>query len=338
MYLLPLTIAAVALPWRHTWLIAGLAVICYTALMFWYQPLPMMQMDMSGMSGDDMHTMHMQHQHESGFTIHLLGMWAGFVVSAIVVAFFVERIGRNLREYDSLIAETREKALESERMLALGALATGAAHELGTPLATIAVLSMELAEEYADHAELAAQLGVMRQQVNRCKEIISSITASAGEARAEDGRPMALDQFLEQTVMRWRDMRPSVLLQCSMHGSTPAPIIAADRTLGQALVNLLNNAADASPEKVEMEIGWTDTELHLQIRDYGPGLAPEMEPRVGTPFFTTKKNSGGLGLGIFLSKTIIERLGGALRLGNRLEGGALTEVSLPLVKLLLRKS
>ena len=144
MYLLPLTIAAVALPWRHTWFVAGLAVVCYSALMFWYQPLPMVAMDMSATGMEDMHMTHMQHN--SGFSVHLLGMWAGFVVSAGVIAFFVERMGRTLREYDQLISKARERALESERMLALGSLATGAAHELGTPLATMAVLTRELSD------------------------------------------------------------------------------------------------------------------------------------------------------------------------------------------------
>ena len=163
MYLLPLTVAAVALPWRNTWLIAGLAVACYTGLMFWYQPLPVMQMDMSGMSPAEMRAMH----HGGGFSIHLLGMWAGFVVSALVIAFFVERIGRNLREYDQLIAEAREKMLENERMLALGTLATAAAHELGTPLATMAVVAGEMVEDCADQPQLAQSLSLLRSQIDR---------------------------------------------------------------------------------------------------------------------------------------------------------------------------
>lgn len=337
MYLLPLTVAAVSLPWRQTWLVAGLAVSCYTALMFWYQPLPMPPMDMSGMdmsgmSAEDMHMMHMSHP--SGFSVHLLGMWAGFVVSAAVIAFFVERIGRSLREYDSLIAETREKALESERMLALGTLATAAAHELGTPLATMAVVAGEMAEDCADQAQLAESLALLRTQIDRCKHILTSITVSAGQQRAEDGQGQALDEFLQQTIARWQDTRPATQFDCILQGSLPAPVIAVDRTLGQALVNLLDNAADASPHFVELSASWTGTDLTLSIRDHGAGLSPEVAENIGTPLFTTK-GGNGLGLGLYLARIIFERFGGTVELANHPQGGAVTKVHLPLKVLLV---
>lgn len=333
MYLLPLTIAAVALPWRHTWLIALLAIACYSGLMFWYQPLPMMQMDMSSMSMEDMHRMHMKH--DSGFSIHLLGMWAGFVVSAGVIVFFVERMGRNLREYDRLIAETREKALESERMLALGSLATAAAHELGTPLSTMAVVAGEMADDCASQPHLAESLALLRSQIDRCKQILTSITASAGRQRAEDGRGQALDDFLEQIILRWQDTRPATRLECRMNGSTPAPAIAVDRTLGQALANLLDNAADASPEGIEVSGHWNAVELSLDIRDHGPGLAPEVARKAGTPFFTTKQDQG-MGLGLYLARLILERFGGSVALESHPQGGTLAHVRLPLDNLLLK--
>lgn len=339
MYLLPLTVAAVALPWRHTWLIALLAVGCYSALMFWYQPLSMMamdmsSMDMSGMSREEMRKMHMGHQ-ESGFSIHLLGMWAGFVVSALVIAFFVERIGRNLRDYDRLIAEAREKMLESERILALGTLATAAAHELGTPLATMAVVAGEMADEVVDRPQLAASLALFRTQIGRCKEILTSITATAGQQRAEDGQGLGLDKFLEQTIAHWRDMRPETRLEYHMQGGHPAPVIAVDRTMKQALVNLLDNAADASPGHVEISGRWDAGELSLAIRDYGAGLSPEIADKAGTPLFTTKADHG-MGLGLYLARIIFERFGGTVDLQNHPEGGSLATIRLPLKALTIK--
>jgi two-component system, sensor histidine kinase RegB len=328
MYLLPLTIAAVALPWRYTWLVALLAVACYSGLMFWYQPLPIMQMDMSGMDTAHMH-------HDSGFSIHLLGMWAGFVVSAGVIAFFVERMGHNLREYDQLIAKTREKALESERMLALGSLATAAAHELGTPLATMAVVAGEMVDDCAGQPQLTESLALLRSQIDRCKQILTSITASAGCQRVEDGQGQALDDFLEQIILRWQDTRPATRLECRMSGSTPVPSIAVDRTLGQALTNLLDNAADASPDGIEVSGHWNSIELSLDIRDHGPGLAPEVVRKAGTPFFTTKQDQG-LGLGLYLARLIFERFGGSVVLENHPQSGTLTHVRLPLHNLLLK--
>jgi len=333
MYLLPLTVAAVALPWRNTWLIAGLAVACYTGLMFWYQPLPVMQMDMSGMSPAEMRAMH----HGGGFSIHLLGMWAGFVVSALVIAFFVERIGRNLREYDQLIAEAREKMLENERMLALGTLATAAAHELGTPLATMAVVAGEMVEDCADQPQLAQSLSLLRSQIDRCKQILTSITASAGCQRIEDGQGEMLDDFLDRTLTDWHDAHPATQLDCQLHGSSPAPLIAVDRTLGQALVNLLDNAADASPSRIEVSGDWSPAELSLTIRDYGSGLTSEAADRAGTPFFTTKEDRG-LGLGLYLARLIFERFGGTVDLSNHPQSGTLTTVRLPLAMLLVKEN
>lgn len=336
MYLLPLAVAAVSLPWRQTWLVAALSIACYSTLMFWYEPLPIMQMDMSGMDMANMtaeqHMQMMHGHHESGFSLHLLGMWAGFVVSAGVIAFFVERMGRSLREYDQLIAQTREKALESERMLALATLATAAAHELGTPLSTMAVVAGEMADDCAEQPQLAQSVALLRSQIDRCKTILTSITASAGQQRAEGGRRQALDDFLSGIVSGWQDTRPATRFECRLHGPLPAPVIAVDRTLGQALVNLLDNAADASPEQIELDGEWTPTDLNLTLRDHGPGLSPEAESRIGTPFFTTKEDSG-MGLGLYLARIILERFGGTVQLSNHPQGGAVTRIRLPLAAL-----
>lgn len=317
MYLLPLTVAAVALPWAWTWLIAGIAVASYTLLMFYYQPLAQP---------------HAHHHGGSEFSTHLLGMWLGFVISAGIIAYFVVRIQRNLREYDRMLADAREKVLESERMLSLGALATGAAHELGTPLATMAVLTREMSEEHAGDPALAQDFALLRQQVDRCKEILSSLAASAGQMRGEGSQGLALDDFLEQTLQRWRDTRPALQLDCTLHGTTPAPQIAADRTLSQALVNLLDNAADASPQHVDIRGGWDDGGLRLDIRDFGTGLSPEIAGRAGTPFFTTK-NEDGMGLGLYLARMILGRFDGGVTLENHPQGGTVTRIRVPLAKL-----
>lgn len=317
MYLLPLTVAAVALPWAYTWLIAAIAVACYTLLMFYYQPLAQP---------------HAHHHDGSEFSTHLLGMWLGFVISAAIIAYFVVRIQRNLREYDRMLADAREKVLESERMLSLGALATGAAHELGTPLATMAVLTREMSEEHAGNPALAQDVMLLRRQVDRCKEILSSLAATAGQMRGEGAHGIALDDFLEQTLQRWRDTHPALQFDCALHGTTPAPHIAADRTLRQALVNLLDNAADASPQHVDLQGGWDAAELRLEIRAFGAGLAPEIASRAGTPFFTTK-HADGMGLGLYLARMILGRFDGGVTLENHPRGGTITRVRLPLINL-----
>jgi two-component system sensor histidine kinase RegB len=319
MYLLPITVAAVALRATYTWLIAGLSITCYTLLMFYHVPLS---------------HLHMHMRDDAKLDIHLVGMWIGFVVSSVIVAIFIARIGQNLRDYDNKIAEVREKALESERMLALGTLATSAAHELGTPLATMAIVSKELTQEYSNQPELLVQLSILQKQVWRCKEILASITRNAGQARADAGQGLPMRAFLQDAVQRWRDTRPATELVVTMPSNTFNPSIAMDRTLTQAIQNMLDNAADESPERVLFDAVWNEKFLKIQIRDFGKGLSAETKNQLGTPFFTSK-NEQGMGLGVYLTQITLARYGGELSLINHAEGGVITIVNLPLKKLRL---
>ncbi len=322
MYLLPLTVAAVTLSWRYVWGITGISIASYTTLMFFYVPLS---------------HLHMHYHLGSEFNIHLFGMWMGFVICALVIAAFVTRIGQNLREYDQLIAKARETTLESERMLALGTLATAAAHELGTPLSTMSVVVGELARNNTDQPHLAEPLALLTRQISRCKDILSSITASAGEPRAEDALGQTLDHFLNQQIARWHDSHPVTELVYNLQANGTTPLIAVDRTLGQALNNLLDNAADASPQRIELNAEWNAKQLKLTIRDFGDGLAEEVAGKIGVPFTSTKSGKG-MGLGLYLSRLVFERFGGTLHLANHPGGGVETSVLLPLASLILRTS
>lgn len=321
MYLLPLTVAAVALRRAYAWLLAFIAVSCYSALVFYYVPLSHLHMhDIAGKTLD----------------IHLVGMWLGFVVSAGIIAFFVTRIGQSLREYDQLIATIREQSLESERVLSLGTLAASAAHELGTPLSTMAVISSELAQELAQHPQQLEQLQTLRNQIMRCKEILSSITRNAGQSRADDGQGQALREFLLEMITRWQDTRPTTELVLNISDNEYNPRIFTDRTISQAMQNLLDNAADASPEQIELSVNWDDQRLLLHIRDFGRGLSDAVKQQLGKPFFSAKAERGteaGMGLGIYLTQIILSRFNGDLQLNNHPDGGVLAIVRLPLKNL-----
>lgn len=324
MYLLPITVAAVALRAAYAWIIAGLSIACYTLLMFYHVPLSHLHMHAQLGAANSIH-----------LDIHLVGMWLGFVVSSIIVAIFIARIGQNLRDYDKTIAIVREKALESERMLALGTLATSAAHELGTPLATMAIISKELTQDYANQPELVQQLAIMQKQVSRCKEILSSITRNAGQARADAGQGFTLRDFLQEAIQRWRDTRPATELVVNMPNLTHNPVIFMDRTFTQALLNLLDNAADESPERILFDAHWDEKTLKIQIRDFGAGLSAETKSKLGTPFFTSK-NDEGMGLGVYLTQVTLARYDGKLSLNNHPDGGVLTLVHLPLKNLRIK--
>lgn len=311
LYLLPLTLTAAALTRTYTWAMAGLTVTCYSALLFVYVPLP---------------GTHAVHGEE--FQLHVVGMWLGFLLSAGLIAWFAVKMAATLRSRDRLVNAMREQELTHERVLALGTLATGAAHELGTPLSTMAVLVKDLTPGKAVATET---LSILRNQIARCKEILSSLSAAAGQVRAEAGSSRPLDAWLEELMQRWQSLRPGVPVRTHFDGTRPSPRIVAEQTLAQAITNILNNAADASPAAVEVSGHWTEDELVLEIADRGSGLAPEIMNRAGEPFLSTKGE--GLGLGLFLAYTTFNRFGGAVRLLARAGGGTLCRLTLPLAAL-----
>jgi two-component system sensor histidine kinase RegB len=313
-YLLPLIIAATILPRRYTWFMASLTIACYSGLFFYNVPLP-----------------HNGMHHDGGFQMHVFGMWLGFVMSAGFVAVIIVGLAHNLRERDRRLAEAREQALQNERLVALGTLATGAAHELGTPLGTMAILTAELEQEYVDneHSDLHRKLGILRQQTERCKEALSVISASAGASRAESGHRMPVGAYLDEVISEWQAQRPDVTLEFCPEQSNESGEIIAERTLTQALINVLNNAADASPEHVKLDGNWTMTTLSLEISDRGPGLSAELHEQLGRTPVTTKTE--GLGVGLFLAHATIQRLSGNLVIENRNRGGTRVRITLPLL-------
>lgn len=314
LFLLPLTISAALLPGKFTWLIALLTVLCYTLLLYAYVPLPF--------AG---------HMEEQEFGIHILGMWSGFVLSAGLIASFVARMGHTLRERDHLLAQSRERALRDERIVALGTLAAGAAHELGTPLGTIGLLAGEIEAEAGSDPQLAARARILRQQVRRCKETLAMLSMSAGQSQADTGRPRRLDRWLEDLLDQWVQLRPGITCRRRIGSDgAAAPEIVAEQTLSHAVFSILNNAADASAEGVEVAADWDDQRLWLEVCDRGAGVTPLTVSSAGKTVFSGKRPDEGLGLGLYLACSVIERLGGDLRLSNRDGGGACTRVELPL--------
>lgn len=311
LYLLPLTIAAAALPARYAWSMAGLTVVCYTLLLFFFQPL-----------GQD-HSMH-----SSAFNLHILGMWVTFLVSAVLIASFVTTMSASIRARDRELAAARERALRDEQVLALGTFAAGAAHELGTPLATIAVLSREMENDHRAVPGLAPDLQLLRAQVDNCKRIITGLTTAAGQARAEHVSRQDVRTFLDAVIGKWTLLRPQVKLAVSWQGTGATPEIISGETISQTLINILNNAADASPQEIEIGASWNADALTIEVRDRGPGITEEIAAQAGRRPISTK--SEGRGIGLFLANATVDRLGGSVALFNRDGGGGCTRVAIPL--------
>jgi two-component system sensor histidine kinase RegB len=311
LYLPGIAIAAVVLPGRFAWSVVALSVVAYSLLVFYYVPLPVTDA-------------------ERATRLHLAGMWLIFVASAALISWFVARMAAAIRSRDLELAAAREEALRNERVVALGSLAAGAAHELGTPLATMAILAGELSRESALRPDAQEDLALLRSQIEHCKGIITGLAARAGQARAEGGGAVALDGWLEQAIARWRRLRPHAEAKVSLHG-TAAPRIVGEATLEQAVLNLFNNAADADGGRIEIEAEWDSDRLRLEVRDRGPGFDENVLLAAGRAFVTTRAE--GTGIGLFLAHAAVERLGGRIVLANREGGGAVTRVELPLDKL-----
>jgi two-component system sensor histidine kinase RegB len=309
LYLPTIAIAAVVLPGRFAWSVVALSVTAYSLLVFWNIPLPVPDA-------------------ERATRLHLAGMWLIFVASAALIAWFVARMAAAIRSRDLQLAAAREEALRNERVIALGSLAAGAAHELGTPLATMAILAGELGHNADLSTEAREDIALLREQVEHCKGIITSLAARAGQSRAEGGGAITLDRWLEQVIARWRQLRPHAEAKVSLHGKAAAPSIVGEATLEQALLNLFNNAADAGGGEVDIEAEWDKERLRLEVRDRGPGFDEKVLLAAGRAFVTTREE--GTGIGLFLAHAAVERLGGRIVLANRDGGGAVTRVELPL--------
>ncbi len=309
LYLPLIAIAAAILPVRLAAIVAAASIGGYSLLFA-------------------VHTAVHIHDTEQAIRIHLIGMWLTFVFSALIISWFVARMTAALRSRDAALATAREAALRNERVVALGNLAAGAAHELGTPLATIAVLAGELARHENLPADLRDDAQLLAGQVQECKRIITQLAARAGSSRAEAAQAVALDAWLAALTARWQAQRPLVQPRIELRGERPGPRLVPDATLEQALLNLFNNAADVSPAAVDIAAQWSRTALELDVLDRGPGIADDIARRLGHETLTTRAD--GHGIGLVLAFAAIERSGGSLRFSARAGGGTCASVRLPL--------
>ncbi len=306
--LLPLLFAATLLPRREIWIIAIQTIIAYTALLV-YGSVP---------AGE--------HAGHSGmFQMHVVGMWIGFLFCAGFVSTLLVSMAENLRQQ-------REQALRNDKLVALGTLAAGAAHELGTPLGTISLLADELRSDTDDfdQQEIREKAEIISSQIDRCKEALSVMSFSAGEERMESGSKVAVGQYIKDTLAEWQQLRPGSHLSQSIDTGCGQFEIIAERTLTQALVNLLSNAADAAHSQITVRAHCEDHHFKLDIMDDGAGFEQHMFSEIGKAPIKSRKGKDGLGVGLFLAYASIQRLGGSISVGQRAEGGTVISVLLPL--------
>ena len=308
-YLISISIAAIVLPPLYTGVIALTTLLCYSLLLSFHIPV-------SAIAPHDMgHSM-------AGNNLHIWGMWANFVISAAIITYFVSRMASELKLQQQKIAEHREQQLQDEQLLAIGTVAAGTAHELGTPLNTMKLLVDEMLIQQKKNPDL----DLLSQQIDQCRTTLKQLQTTANESSAEVYSPQLLHIYFGQLFERWQLMRPELKTTISYADCpAPAPELKFHPTIAQSILNLLNNAADASPESVDVSISWTDTEIEIQIKDCGEGFDTA---NIIEPFSSSKPT--GLGLGLFLSQSTVTRFGGSVNLQNLVDGGTLTTINLPI--------
>jgi two-component system sensor histidine kinase RegB len=260
-----------------------------------------------------------------------------FGLNAALLVVFINRISRNLRARDARLAALRERAAEEEHIVRMGLLASGAAHDLGTPLATLSVILGDWRHlpHFTSDPELLAEIDEMQAQVQRCKATLSGILLSAGEARGESSLETTVSTFLDDTAEEWRTTRPVLAFEYENRFGHDLPMVS-DSALKQTLWNVLDNALQASPDWVRLEATHDGDTLRLTVTDAGPGFAPGMLADFGKPYLSTKGRPEG-GLGLFLVVNVARTLGGKVSARNRLEGGAEVTLTLPLASIILEE-
>ena len=310
--LVPIVIAAISLKPASVWTLAAVASVFYVILLFDHIPLAV---------ADPI----------AAYGMHLGGMWLNFVISAALIAFFITRMNASVHERELQLVHLREKHMRDERILALGAQAASAAHELATPLATIVMTAGELARDYANDPEIGADCRRLREQAAACKAILNRLA----ERAREGGSPTPTQNarlWINAVVEHWQILRPEAGVLLKYAEDLAELEIAPSEELEQALINLFNNAADASPTQVEIHAAREADQLRIVIADRGSGFSAAQKALAGRVLFTGKPGRG-MGLGLTLTHATVERLGGEVVLTGREGGGARVSVSLPLARL-----
>ena len=318
LYLLQVALAAVLLrPWS-SWLIVALTSACVVGLALFPGPVRLPADPGRGLADP-----------------YVQGLLLCFALIATLLVVFIIRIGRIIRARDARVAALRQRAAEEEHIVRMGLLASGAAHELGTPLSTLAVIlgDWQHLPHFTSDPELLQDVSEMQAQVLRCKAIVSGILASAGETRGEAPRGTTVRAFLDDLVEEWERSRQVRGFDYDNRIGEDSAIVS-DAGLQQMLWNVLDNALEASRSRVTFRASRDGDMLRLQVRDDGPGFSPDMLERLGKPY-QSSKDAPGRGLGLFLAVNVARTLGGTIEARNEAGGGATVTIALPLPALAL---
>jgi two-component system sensor histidine kinase RegB len=270
---------------------------------------------------------------ETTFQLHLMGMWVIFLVSAILISVFITRMASAIQVRELNLAEARETEMRNEQLVAIGTLAAGTAHALGTPLSTMAVLLTELdklsPEELKD-SDIKYDISILKQQVTRCKHSLTQLTRYYNKDSGEKEETQLLTKFVNDIQDYIINIYPTASVRFLIENAKDLKV-ASSLSIRHALINIIENGIKASKTHVEVKFKITQaatTYFEVAVKDDGPGIPTKIMENMGEPFISIRKES--MGLGIFLANAAVQRLDGSIEMFNLKSGGALTLIKLPM--------
>ena len=303
LFLAPVLISATALPPRITIILGTFAILCATALMFAHYPLPW----------DAEEPLELP-------PIYMMGVWLSILIAMGFIGVYAWQIIEEARQLADALAATELVLAREQHLSQLDGLAAAAAHELGTPLSTITVIARELERTISSESRHLADVQLLREQAQRCRDILAKITALSSSGEPFDRVPLSV--LIEEVVAPHRDFGIAIAVTLPSD-RTLEPVGARNPAIVYGLGNLVENAVDFARAGVQITAAWSEDEVAITIRDDGPGFAAEIMGRLGEPYVTTRRSRAkeetgetGLGLGFFIAKTLLERSGATLSIKN----------------------
>ena len=318
LFLAPVLISATALPVRLTIGLGMLAVACASVLVFYYLPLPW----------DSEEPLILP-------PIYLFGVWLSIVVAIGVTSLYAFQVTEEARQLSDALAATELVLAREQHLTQLDGLAAAAAHELGTPLSTIVLISKELQRVLQDNSPLAADIKTLREQAQRCRDILAKITQLSSSGAPFDR--MKLSTLIEEAVAPHRDFGVAIKVRIAVAAASE-PVGTRNPAILYGVGNILENAVDFARSAVEVNAWWNNDTVEIIISDDGPGFAPDILKRIGEPYLSRRRASDdaqsehrGLGLGVFIARTLLERTGAKVSFSNRVfpDHGAVVQIAWP---------
>jgi two-component system sensor histidine kinase RegB len=318
LFLAPVLISATALPIRLTIALGVLAVACASALVFFHLPLPW--------EGDEPLELP---------PIYLFGVWLSILLAIGVTSLYAFQVTEDTRKLSDALAATELVLTREQHLTQLDGLAAAAAHELGTPLSTIFLIARELEKTVQDNSALAGDLATLREQAQRCRDILAKITQLSSTGAPFDRMP--LSTLIEEAVAPHRDFGIAIKVRIAVAGASE-PVGMRNPAILYGVGNILENAVDFARGVVEVNAWWNADTVQIVISDDGPGIAPDILKRIGEPYLSRRRSAdeaegerSGLGLGVFIARTLLERTGANVSFTNRTfpDHGAVVQIVWP---------